>query len=267
MSPKGLPGDVLYIIFGLLEPHKDLPDCTLVSRAWLFPSRRHLFRRIRIINNDPKPKRNLLGFLEFLRHSPHVREDIRNLDITNSFLPHGPQFNVQLGDLSEILENLPYLRSLTLHGLRFLECRCPEKLISKPFALEELVVSGERKEVGANGSLVTLLSLFSDVERLHVNNILEETKILKDFKQQTGSFKPPPWLRVRSLQTEFLTHEGILFAVIKNTPSSQWITSLDVMCPRIKDRAYFISLLKVVGPQIRDLRMIVRDFIIYGRKG
>ncbi|KAI0800576.1 hypothetical protein C8Q74DRAFT_425776 [Fomes fomentarius] len=123
-----LPIDVIHLIMTeveLDESKETLLACSLVSRAWLSPSRSHLFRAVKIHGWQ----KSFAAFDEFLGAAQHVSEYIRDLALAGDYRiltpgsvdPHmvtAYDTLLEVETVHSILLKLPALRRLCLENLR-----------------------------------------------------------------------------------------------------------------------------------------------------
>ncbi|KAJ3484618.1 hypothetical protein NLI96_g5514 [Meripilus lineatus] len=89
MSTKHIPQDIVdCVIFFLRDDQKTLLDTSIVSKAWINPSRRHLFHKIKV-----ERRRGVFpfDFLAFVETNPHIATHIKQLriqgDVDNDAFP------------------------------------------------------------------------------------------------------------------------------------------------------------------------------------
>ncbi len=184
LSSSSLPQEILASILGYLFGDKSsLQKCSLVSRNWLYPSRLHLFRSVRI-----KSAAGFQGFLEFLGRTGSIsymqrlficgaekdaeKEKFPDRSIFGQLYDREDPTELYPSQLSYLLHHLPALRHLHLN--KFYLKQDPAKfgddgamqgaLLQPRYSLSSLVF--ERCLIGAAEPLVGFLSPFQSVGKL-----------------------------------------------------------------------------------------------------
>ncbi|OJT02634.1 hypothetical protein TRAPUB_6815 [Trametes pubescens] len=141
--------DIIHAILDYLQDDKPaLAICSLTSRAWTSPCRRHLFRDIAVAISPYKFRDRIEAFVGFLRDSYDARAYIQTLtfkaDIYNPF-----PANLDVVAFRAILDTASYLRRFTLvdmfltdeHSRKYTCAADTQPTVSLP----HLAVSSNRK--------------------------------------------------------------------------------------------------------------------------
>lgn len=185
-----LPVDIIYLILTeveLCESKETLLACSLVSRAWLSPSRSHLFRAVKIHGWQT----SFTAFDEFLGAARHVSEYIRDLALAGDYRiltpgsvdPHmvtAYDTPLEVETVHSLLLKLPALRRLHLEYLRLVGSRLIRVQDRRP-PLVSLTVEGVPTTSHPHSNLLGLLQivgLFSSIGVLEVvsGNATAETE-------------------------------------------------------------------------------------------
>ncbi|KAH9859014.1 hypothetical protein C2E23DRAFT_29638 [Lenzites betulinus] len=102
--------DIIYAILDYLQHDRQtLASCSLISHAWVSPSRRYLYHTITVKFQAS----NALAFIEFLRTCPDARSFLRALTLDGR-LGHQPVIRLQENVVRTIIKEAISLRSLVL---------------------------------------------------------------------------------------------------------------------------------------------------------
>lgn len=178
--PRLLP-ELIDLVLSFLNP----ADYTLVSKGWLDPGRKHLFKRIGLHVDYPQKKP--VHFAHFLVEAPHISHYIRLL-----VLLQGTGCKVSVNKLSTLLRYLPRLDTLVLHMLcikSIPDIRSQGHDLASPFHLKELklILIWLEQSYTTSSPLYDLFSIFSSIQTL----------TLQDCESGFGDFHIPLKLNKR----------------------------------------------------------------------
>lgn len=169
--PRLLP-ELLDLVLSFLDPAdvhwrdvKLFTQYSLVSKDWLDPSRRHLFKRIRLsIDKEQK----LVDFTHFVASSPHISPYIRSLALFPDMYDR-----VSVQKLAVLLRYLSRLDTLVLHMLFITPTADIESQnIVSSFHLNELrlIFVSFGKSSATSSPLYDLFNIFSSIQTLTIQN-------------------------------------------------------------------------------------------------
>ncbi|KAK7695247.1 hypothetical protein QCA50_002437 [Cerrena zonata] len=173
--PRLLP-ELIDLVLSFLNP----ADYTLVSKDWLDPGRKHLFKRIGLHIDYSQKK--LVHFTHFLVEAPHISHYIRLL-----VLLQGTGCKVSVNKLSTLLRYLPRLDTLVLHMLCITstpDIRPRDHDMVSSFHLKELklILIWFEESFITSSPLYDLFNIFSSIQTL----------TLQDCESGLGNFHIPP---------------------------------------------------------------------------
>ncbi|EKM60244.1 uncharacterized protein PHACADRAFT_203490 [Phanerochaete carnosa HHB-10118-sp] len=190
MSAQALPEELLELIFDHIDEKLQLSRCSLVCRAWLFPSSRLLFRELNLQTQHESPNKTCRNwgnyFLRAVKASARMQNCVRKLSLSLPLPEFWHKWRVwPTSVLLETLRLFPNLKSITLTRLNFkhdtisssLAPRCPEYGLSlDTVELHDVpslsICHSQVEESGASEStgLAKFLGLFTSIRVLSIED-------------------------------------------------------------------------------------------------
>lgn len=243
-----------------------LSSCSLVCRAWLYPSRVRLFSRICIPYKDRENgEHDLATFPGFLDDSPHFCNFVRTLLILDIGDENGEDPALAgLDQLVAVLDRLERLHTLEFRGLDF------DTVLSRSFigqfALEKLTIDALDNEFGIE--VLNLLCLFSSVRTLEITEVrygpfLHSYGNGYDIEYDLSEFNLPMDLAIQNLKMEGGSDgasQVFFFETFHRTASIQTLTSIVVDCEESEEIYSLLRLIKAAAPTLKAISMdVIRD--------
>ncbi|KAH9891288.1 hypothetical protein C8Q73DRAFT_118669 [Cubamyces lactineus] len=197
-----IPQDIIYdIIDHLQHDTAALSKCSVVCRAWLHPSRRHLFRAVTVYHGSAsvQNRRGLAAFVDFLRACVDARHFLQHLTLSSEiWRPQAgiPDFDTALPlDIDEffaILDTAVNIQHLTLTDVSWTD----NAAWAAPHPRRTLKRLDVEEWIGSDQEVLQVLKLIGAFERLDLltlslfaeRSYTEDTTGLFDNHAQTGHF-------------------------------------------------------------------------------
>lgn len=237
-----------------------LMACALVSRTWVYTTRRHLFRNLQIREAQP-------DLVPFLANTPTISRHIQELRLGHSSPVVKSRHRLNTTTIRDILRNLPALTSLTLDGGfwevgdfgvdsdSFADTRFRTFTQLQSLTLTRVLIGGA-VHAGIEGlryNLHRLLVLFPCLRRIS----LLQTWVGDDWhlNELTNDLLSPLNLDLEFLVIHTTQSTASLLNFFQVSHCTRSLRRLDITCPEPTHLSPFREFISEVGSHITHLRL------------
>ena len=253
LAEREFPVDLVFNVFEHLASDKPfLSACCHVCKAWVAPSRYHLFRTItavhfrgdaRLWTNTIEPRhRGLRDFLAFLEDNPSIGSYIRTLTLQPAYnlqpqFNKVPQLSLPMHFLVDAMQRLPALETLHLRAVHVIaEADSCEWTPPAPasIAVKTVIMSCIRVAFHSV-AYAEIFHLFPSMEHFKLEFVAvprPEDARNRSIKEEFKLNHPlPVELSLNSLEIGDAAPEYFMFPALASTQSVASLRSVDVLSP------------------------------------
>lgn len=231
-----LSDDILDIVLDL-QDCTTLSSCSIVSRSWVVPSQKRLFRSI-VFSCDHN-ERVHPRFLHWLQTHPCQASYIQSLSLGREGNVHdrGPRCSFSISSLWALLTSVPNLRHLSLDPF-FVELN-PSHIARGSFTLDHLVL---RTSEHAHDGTLSILASFSRISHLELKKSMSCFLVPQWLSPGVDPHNIPPLTLTTSHHRLSVQRISTCMDSIQGLPVS-FMTLTDVQSISVKDDGYYFRVI------------------------